>query len=761
MTIVLVVGVLSSMYFVQPVKATETIYIRADGSIDPPTAPIQRNVDLYTFTDDINDSIVVEKNDAVIDGNGYILQGDGTGNGFLISGRSNVTVKKVVIREFDYGVRLNYSSGVNIIHNSITNNDGNGLYAYRSSSNVVDQNNITDNGWNGVAFSYSSFNNVTANNVARNYGNGIYVGGDWSELSSQNIIAKNSIATNRLVGINIVYSGQNSITENYVTGHTTVLSGWNIQPGVMVDRTNNNSLTGNTVANNFLGIFLYSAYDNILKNNSLSGNQYHFRISYGYLVSEYINDVDSSNRVDDKPIYYWIGKQNASIPIDAGCVILVNSRNITAQNLSMKNNYDGILLAFTENTTIADNSIVNSYGGIHSRYSSNNSITTNHLQNNSNTGISLYCGAHNVVNQNDVTGSGCGIELKGTSDVSTSFNNITGNHLEKNAHGIYLSARASRNNIIANNIVRGTYWGITLDDSSSYNNITANYITKYNIGIFGLGNGGDNIVSNIIKDNYEGIAFGWTGTMKIYHNDFISNTRQVDLGGYGTIITWNDTYPSGGNYWSDYTDTDQYSGPYQNITGSDGIGDGPHILNANNKDWYPFMNRLNPIHNVAIMNAVPSKSVVGQDYNLNLNVTTANQGDFTETFNVTTYANSTVIHTQTVILESNTSATIAFTWNTTGFAYGNYTISAEVTPVLGEADTSDNTYTFGVVKVTIPGDVDGDFYVNILDVVKITALYMYKTSDPGYDPNKDIDGNGVINILDVVICTSHYGEKYP
>ena len=55
-------------------------------------------------------------------------------------------------------------------------------------------------------------------------------------------------------------------------------------------------------------------------------------------------------------------------------------------------------------------------------------------------------------------------------------------------------------------------------------------------------------------------------------------------------MTWTNGYPSGGNYWSDYNGTDSYRGPYQNVTGSDGIGDTPYAINATDIDNYPLMN---------------------------------------------------------------------------------------------------------------------------------------------------------------------------
>jgi len=95
------------------------------------------------------------------------------------------------------------------------------------------------------------------------------------------------------------------------------------------------------------------------------------------------------------------------------------------------------------------------------------------------------------------------------------------------------------------------------------------------------------IRNNIIQDCSYGIyLFNSIGNL-IYHNNFIDNTIQA----YASLNypnTWDDGYPSGGNYWSEYVDVDNSRGPYQNLTGSDGIWDNPYIINANNTDRYPF-----------------------------------------------------------------------------------------------------------------------------------------------------------------------------
>ena len=169
------------------------------------------------------------------------------------------------------------------------------------------------------------------------------------------------------------------------------------------------------------------------------------------------------------------------------------------------------------------------------------------------------------------------------------------------------------------------------------------------------------------------------------------------------------------------------------------------------------------LSDIAVTNVTPSKTIVGQSYLMKINVTLENQGDNTTTFNVTTYANTTIINTLTnIALTAGNSITVTFLWdNTTDFAKGNYTISAYAWPVPGEGDTTDNTLVDGWVFVTIPGDVDGDRDVDIYDVVKITGIYAFKAGDPGFNSNSDLDEDGEIKIYDVVMCTSHYGQVDP
>lgn len=166
------------------------------------------------------------------------------------------------------------------------------------------------------------------------------------------------------------------------------------------------------------------------------------------------------------------------------------------------------------------------------------------------------------------------------------------------------------------------------------------------------------------------------------------------------------------------------------------------------------------LHDVAVTDVWTPKTAVGQGYNVETNVTVAYHGDFTETFNVTLYANETFVELQTIALSNGSSVTLTFIWSTAAFAKGTYTISVTAAPILAETFTGNNTLVGGWVIVTIPGDVDGDKDVDIFDIVRMASGYGTLPPDPKYNPNCDIDGDGDIDIFDIVTACSHYGESW-
>jgi len=164
-------------------------------------------------------------------------------------------------------------------------------------------------------------------------------------------------------------------------------------------------------------------------------------------------------------------------------------------------------------------------------------------------------------------------------------------------------------------------------------------------------------------------------------------------------------------------------------------------------------------HDIAVTAINLSKTVVGQGFQMRINVTVQNQGNFTETFNVTSHANTTTIQTQTVInLASGDSRNITFAWNTTSIPYGNYTISAVADTITEEIHTDDNDLSNGIVIVTIPGDVNGDRNVDTHDLFKIGKAYSSTATSSNWNPNADINNDLIVNALDLDILNKNYGK---
>ncbi|MGD0029356.1 MAG: hypothetical protein ABSC91_10510 [Candidatus Bathyarchaeia archaeon] len=179
-------------------------------------------------------------------------------------------------------------------------------------------------------------------------------------------------------------------------------------------------------------------------------------------------------------------------------------------------------------------------------------------------------------------------------------------------------------------------------------------------------------------------------------------------------------------------------------------------------------------HDIAVTN-VDVKTVVCQGYGLNISSTVKNLGLYTETFNVTAYANITVISIPlNVTLTSGNSRTVTFTWDTTGFAKGNYTISAYAWPVSNETDTSDNNFTGGSAVVSMVGDLTGGS-VNVWDFVPdgkcngkdLSVVAKCFGSYPGCSPpliwnaNCDLNNDGRVDGKDIATVAKHFGQVDP
>jgi len=99
MLLALLIGTLNLASSVEKAKASGTIYIRADGSVEG-TNKIQRDGDAYIFSGNVDSSVTIERSRIIINGNGYMVRGMGTGYGFYFDSVSNVTISNANIENF-------------------------------------------------------------------------------------------------------------------------------------------------------------------------------------------------------------------------------------------------------------------------------------------------------------------------------------------------------------------------------------------------------------------------------------------------------------------------------------------------------------------------------------------------------------------------------------------------------------------------------------------------------------------------------------
>lgn len=175
--------------------------------------------------------------------------------------------------------------------------------------------------------------------------------------------------------------------------------------------------------------------------------------------------------------------------------------------------------------------------------------------------------------------------------ITTNDNIISDNKIINNYKLNCIKIDHSNNNLISgNNISDNIYFGIRLEYANN-NVIINNYVNNNKAyGMTISAESSDNIfISNTVSSNL------WGGVSVVqdcennifYHNNFLNNDiYPFDSG----INIWNDSYPSGGNYWTEYNGNDSFQGVNQDIPGSDGIGDTPYLIpGGDDEDWYPLM----------------------------------------------------------------------------------------------------------------------------------------------------------------------------
>lgn len=341
-------------------------------------------------------------------------------------------------------------------------------------------------------------------------------------------------------------------TENIVVNKSITLSGYErddtvIQsmsdPTVMIEADNVeiSGLTMRSVSTDF-----YSSLTNLIfSNNNVEGTFSFFFVSNAVIYENTVGDdmavygsldINITGNIFNDVYGLWHSSNSIIEENTGGTLFLLDS----SQNIVSNNNATSIGIAGQETPT------------------SNNIVSGNRVE--EGTGITIANSSLNTVEDNIIShSSGFGIELE-----------------------------VASNNSIIRNDVQFNIGGIRLFESSN-NTITENYVYNTNVAnVIELIDSNDNTIfkNDFSMLGFYGVDLQGSHNNKIFHNNFVGCQASDD----SADNLWDDGYPSGGNYWSDYTGVDEKNGPEQDQTGSDGIGDTSYVIGSNSRDWYPLMN---------------------------------------------------------------------------------------------------------------------------------------------------------------------------
>jgi parallel beta-helix repeat protein len=374
-----------------------------------------------------------------------------------------------------------------------------------------------------------------------------------SLLSSQyNKIAGNNVSDTGWGGIHLMNSSRNTVSDNILDSNGQQLQwggGINGHAG-----SHYNNITDNTILNCVYGMFYHDARCNSICRNNISA------IS---AIGIWLQDTVSHNVV----------AENSLINCTVGIFLEGPNTNNTLSGNFVTEAECGVKILNAQNNRVVNNTIVNNRAGtdpwragIRLEGGGYSQIHSNLVSNNYR-GVLLYSNSPYVsVYGNNISYNEFGLRV---ASGGSSYLNATKNVITNNVgYGIGLTGFTSSSNyaLLANNTIANNGQGVSISQYSNYNTVSQNYITENGCGLYleySIGN-------------------------LVHGNCLVSNDQQVSIES-GSVGNWNSSYPSGGNYWSDYTGVDVKSGMCQNETGSDGIGDVPYFIDENNHDMYPRM----------------------------------------------------------------------------------------------------------------------------------------------------------------------------
>jgi len=280
---------------------------------------------------------------------------------------------------------------------------------------------------------------------------------------TENVVVNKTVS---LIGenrLNTIIDGSGGGTVVEIAANNTNISRFTIQNGfwgISLGGSNNIVIGNNVVSNQRVGILLGGS-NNTLRDNNITGSQLNLYLStWGHCNF----DIDPSNTVDGKPVYYLVNQSNEQIPQDAGYVAAVNCTNITVRNLNLQKNIHGVLFVNTTHSTIENVTVLDTPYGIFLRDSNNNTICKNTVSGfwEMQDGIWLDGSGNNVSSNTLSVEIGVGFFIEGPR------NTIINNSFIECGGGIRVESE--NNTIYHNNFIDNTYYQARASGLNTWDN---------------------------------------------------------------------------------------------------------------------------------------------------------------------------------------------------------------------------------------------------------------------------------------------------
>lgn len=547
---------------------------------------------IIVYNGTYNERITVKDSLSLVGENRNTTIIDGGGNGIVVRvGEDWVNITGFTLTNSgpnDGAIILSNVRNCYIADNNISGNGNTvlgGIYLLRSEHTTIANNVVTLNNGEGVTLQYSNNNIMTQNVVSSNDKSGF-----GFRDSKRNTVTDNIISSNGGAGIHLEESNETFIDNNTIVGN-----GWH---GTYAYKSHNITINDNDFSSNYSSdIYLSGSGYSTVTGNAMPKNGIYL---IGFKINYDTHTIDTTNTVNNKPVYYWKNVVGGTVPSGAGQVILANCTDVVVEDQNVSETSVGIQLGYSSRNLIANNTASSSIAdGIYLLYSNDNEIVRNRILN--------------------------------------SYN------------GIHLSGSGS--NTIRNNTV-----------SSNKNN-----------GIWVLNSDSNNITHNNISMNTDtGIILYYSSDNRVYHNNITDNVIQA----FANTDTnqWDNGYPSGGNYWSDYIGADVKNGPNQDQQGGDGIGDVPYYIpEVASKDRYPLMSPMGGT-SASPQNKPPTSTIVSPAMGETLSSTYTITGTASDPDGIVQKVEIKIDNGAWFEAIGSTSWT--FEWNTTNVSNGEHTIYA-------------------------------------------------------------------------------------